>query len=177
MLSTKVTSSPRHFIPWQACPVEHQLNFSGKYSAMLKLLHSIDDPYPHCHCLVLICTLRWTEAIYSEQSSEISTRGFIPNQDWECNVLPIALQRPLYVTDLRRSVRVAWTGLGHCCWWEWLWDCCPGVPWRGRRSWSPSSGSCCRLLALQQSTQTHSPTAFSQPQDFRTMIYVKLHQR
>ena len=101
-----------------------------------------------------------TNACASKYQQEVSYQIY---EDYECNVRPIALQRPL-VTDLRWSGRVAWPGLGRWCWREWSWDCCPGEPWKGRRHWLSSSGSCCRLLALQRATQTHSLTASSQPQ-------------
>ena len=34
-----------NFTPWQTCSIQRHIDFSGKHSAMLQLLH--EDRYPH----------------------------------------------------------------------------------------------------------------------------------
>ena len=44
--STPGRPVPLHFIPWQTCSLQHQLDFSRKHSAMLQLLHK-DYSFTH----------------------------------------------------------------------------------------------------------------------------------
>ena len=175
MSSTKVTSSPRHFIRW---PVGMPIQTPAQ------LLWEV---FSHAEITTLLMTHTptttvWYSFIYTDELRQYTVntnacslkyqQEVIPNEDWEweCNVLPIAPQRPLvWLTwggvDVShgRDSAVGAGGSG------------PGTVVPGGHGGGGGTGSHRLVLAVGSShynrpgiRHTHSLTTFSQPQNVRT---------